>query len=156
MEPCRTIDGSSTTDVTTVQRVTKKSSDELLRKFADDDEAGSKANPQELMIVMMRVVSKRRKRSSRREFDDGDTCFDISTSALAERSSLLAPVIRKQSVLVRQLGIGRSRLRVIKDIKNKSVLAVIEKTWRKTLEGASKLLLEKRYNRHRRLINDVV
>ncbi|KAF2289476.1 hypothetical protein GH714_036537 [Hevea brasiliensis] len=29
-------------------------------------------------------------------------------------------------------------------------------TWRKTLEGASKVFLEKHYNRHRRLISEVV
>lgn len=29
-------------------------------------------------------------------------------------------------------------------------------TWRRTVEGASRVLLEKHYNRHKRLINDSV
>lgn len=29
-------------------------------------------------------------------------------------------------------------------------------TWRKTVEGASRVFMEKHYNRHKRLINDVV
>lgn len=33
---------------------------------------------------------------------------------------------------------------------------VIVQTWRRTIEGASKVFMEKHYNRHKRLINDIV
>ncbi|EEF31662.1 uncharacterized protein LOC8267068 [Ricinus communis] len=144
----------------TVQHVTKKSSDELLRKFAevgDDDNDTAEA----------KKMSKRRKRSIRKDntaaaggrgevssLSCESPAHCNTTSALVERRSLL-PVVTRKSVLLRQLGIGRSQLRA-RDIKNKSILVALEKTWRKTLEGASKVLLEKHYNRHRRLINDVV
>jgi len=29
-------------------------------------------------------------------------------------------------------------------------------TWRRTVEGASRVFMEKHYNRHKRLINDIV
>ncbi|KAF9680710.1 hypothetical protein SADUNF_Sadunf06G0149900 [Salix dunnii] len=34
--------------------------------------------------------------------------------------------------------------------------SLLPPTWRKTVEGASKVFLEKHYNRHRRLINDMI
>ncbi|KAH7853517.1 hypothetical protein Vadar_003488 [Vaccinium darrowii] len=120
----------------TVQHVTKASSDELLRKFA---EIGSKSDD----------TKRRRKRTRPAAGSIDDQC-----AGLVERKSLLPPVDRRSAALVRRLGMGRSRLRA-RGFKNKSVLGTIEKTWRRTVEGALKVFLEKHHNRHKRLINEV-
>ncbi|GMJ02297.1 hypothetical protein like AT2G42110 [Hibiscus trionum] len=128
-----------------VQHVTKKSSDELLRKFADDDDKGTVFR-KELGVMSV----KRRKKSgwgrSRRE-SWGES---PSNNGIVERKWLLPPASRR-STLLKQLGQLRGR-----EMRNKSVFGTIEKTWRKTIEGASRVFMEKHYNRHRRLINDVV
>ncbi|OMO59957.1 hypothetical protein COLO4_33982 [Corchorus olitorius] len=141
-----------------VQHVTKKSSDELLRKFAElEDEDGGDKGPARKEL---RVVVKRRKRSGgaaalrRREGDLSQCESPSGNGSLVERKWLLPPATRR-SKLLRQLGIGRSQIRA-REIRNKSLFGTIEKTWRKTVEGASKVFMEKHYNRHRRLINDVV
>ncbi|KDP24625.1 hypothetical protein JCGZ_25541 [Jatropha curcas] len=141
------MDSASTNSTTTVQHVTKKSSDELLRKFAEVEDDNDEAK-KELKLSKRRKI---RSKQARKEV----ACESPShySNSLVEKRSLLPPVTRK-SVLLRQLGIGRSQLRA-RDFKNKSVFVAIEKTWRKTLEGASRVLLEKHYNRHRRLISDV-
>ncbi|KAK6232289.1 hypothetical protein QUC31_010484 [Theobroma cacao] len=142
-----------------VQHVTKKSSDELLRKFAelegDDDDKGPARKE-------LRVVVKRRKRSTgtalRRREGDYSQCESPSgngSTSLTERKWLLPPAVTRRSALLRQLGIGRSQIRA-REIRNRSLFGTIEKTWRKTIEGASKVFMEKHYNRHRRLVNDVV
>ncbi|KAF5750662.1 hypothetical protein HS088_TW03G01001 [Tripterygium wilfordii] len=124
-----------------VQRVNKKSSDELLKKFADDEPDPAPS----------RLAKRRKKREV-----GGDSCESPNShsSSLTERRSLLPPAASK-SALLRQFRICRSRLRA-KGIKNKSLFGTIEKTWRRTVEGASRVFMEKHYNRHRRLINDVV
>ncbi|WCJ34012.1 hypothetical protein M5689_015338 [Euphorbia peplus] len=134
-------------EASTVQHVTKKSSDELLRKFAElgEDEAGADKK------AIVRVAKRRKRRSGAEDQDQ----VRVSECYKVERRSLLLPPVTRKSVILRQLGIGRSQLRA-RDIKNKSILVAIEKTWRKTLEGASRVLLDKRYNRHKRLISDVV
>ncbi|KAJ6330680.1 hypothetical protein OIU76_009304 [Salix suchowensis] len=133
----------------TVQHVTKKSSDELLRKFAETSDGAKK--------LELATVLKRRK--TRRDLGSGNLCespsYCKSSSSLAERRSLLPPASTRKSLLLRQLGIGRLQLKA-RDTKNRSILASIDKTWRKTVEGASKVFLEKHYNRHRRLINDMI
>lgn len=119
------------------------------------DEVANEAKKLESARVLRRKSKRRR---TRRDIEGGNSCESPShynsSSTLVERRSLLPPVTRK-SALLRQLGIGRSQLKA-RDIKNKSILASIKKTWRKTLEGASKVLLEKHCSRHRRLINDLV
>ncbi|XVE61259.1 hypothetical protein DITRI_Ditri06bG0025400 [Diplodiscus trichospermus] len=146
-------------DSVQVQHVTKKSSDELLRKFAEleDDENKGGAVRKEL-----RMVLKRRKRSGwarRRESGGHGQCESPSgngsSASLVERKWLLPPAATRRSTLRRQLGIGKSQLRA-REIRNRSLFGTIEKTWRKTIEGASKIFMEKHYNRHRRLVNDVV
>ncbi|KAK8497684.1 hypothetical protein V6N13_025112 [Hibiscus sabdariffa] len=135
-----------------VQHVTKKSSDELLRKFADDD------NDDKEYLRVMAVKRRKRTGSGRpRRESSGATghCGSPSNNGLVERKWLLPPAATRRSTLLKQLGMGRSQLRG-RDIRNKSVFATIEKTWRKTIEGASRVFMEKHYNRHRRLINDVV
>ncbi|KAB1216452.1 hypothetical protein CJ030_MR4G029058 [Morella rubra] len=130
-----------------VQHVNKKSSDELLRKFAEMGSGSAKAPARKELRV-----SKRRKMS--RAMEEGEQCE--SPSSLLERRSLLPLGATRRSALLRQLGIGRSRLSA-RDIKSRSFLGTIEKTWHKTVEGASKVFMEKHYHRHKRLINyDIV
>ncbi|KAJ7976004.1 ABC transporter ATP-binding/permease protein like [Quillaja saponaria] len=133
-----------------VQHVNKKSSDELLRKFAElDNEAPAKKD--------LRLAKRRRKLNSRAIREGGDQYDNPSNGStrLVERRSLLPPAVTRRSALLRQLGIGRSQLRA-RDIRNKSLMGTIEKTWRRTVEGAYKVFMEKHYNQHRRLINDIV
>ncbi|XP_022766809.1 uncharacterized protein LOC111311574 [Durio zibethinus] len=140
-----------------VQHVTKKSSDELLRKFAElEDDAAHKCSARKELRV---VVVKRRKTARRRESGGYSQCEspsgNESSTSLVERKWLLPPAATRRSTLLRQLGVGRSHLRA-REIKSRSLFGTIEKTWRKTIGGASKIFMEKHYNRHRRLINDVV
>ncbi|XP_010517720.1 PREDICTED: uncharacterized protein LOC104793128 [Camelina sativa] len=132
------------TNPTKITHVNKKSSDELLRKFADPDDDVEESKS-----------TKRRKKSqdkiSTRE-NDADN-IESNVIGLVERKRLLlaAPAASKRrSLFLRQLASGKSQLR------NKSLVRTIGKTWRKTMEGASRVFIEKHYNRHRRLINDVV
>ncbi|XP_021894017.1 uncharacterized protein LOC110811761 [Carica papaya] len=132
-----------TNENTKVQHVTKKSSDELLRKFAEleSDPADEAAARKELRLAKRR----RRVAGKLRGSDNG-------SGSLVEIKWLLPPATRR-CALVRQLGIGRSMIKA-RDLRNKSFIGTIEKTWRKTVEGASRVFMEKHYNRHRRLIND--
>ncbi|KAE9465941.1 hypothetical protein C3L33_02105, partial [Rhododendron williamsianum] len=117
----------------TVQHVTKASSDELLRKFAQTGD------------------TKRCRKKTR----PAAGVIDDQSAGLVERKSLLPPAAdRRSAALIRRLGMGRSRLKA-RGFKNKSVLGTIEKTWRNTIEGASKVFLEKHRNRHKRLINEI-
>uniref|UniRef100_A0A6N2MQM4 Uncharacterized protein n=1 Tax=Salix viminalis TaxID=40686 RepID=A0A6N2MQM4_SALVM len=127
----------------TVQHVTKKSSDELLRKFAETSDGAKK-------LELANGVKKEEDKKG-----SWNPSYYKSSSSLAERRSLLPPAPTRKSLLLRQLGIGRLQLKA-RDAKNRSILASIDKTWRKTVEGASKVFLEKHYNRHRRLINDMI
>ncbi|XP_062005509.1 uncharacterized protein LOC133722654 [Rosa rugosa] len=154
MDPPASIPTSAAATATasaSVQHVTKRSSDELLRKFADScNEAEASAKKKAI-----RALSKQRKRSRKSgEFDQSESPSNGKSSSLVERRSLL-PVVagtKNKGLLLRQLGVhGRSR-----DIRNKSLFGTIHKTWRRTIEGASKVFMEKHYNRHRRLINDIV
>lgn len=86
----------------TVQHVPKKSSDELLAKFAQLSSDDHK--------------NKRRKK----------TQSETPSAALVERRSLLPPALTRKSALLRQLGIGRVRLKA-RDLRNKSLLATIDK-----------------------------
>ncbi|KAI9152872.1 hypothetical protein LWI28_002358 [Acer negundo] len=136
-----------------VQHINKKSSDELLRKFA---QVGSDSIGKEVVVLR---VSKRPKRSSTRTTRDStDECpSNNGSSSLVERKWLLPPAAAtRRSALLRQLGIGRSHLRSSRDINNRSLFGTIEKTWRRTVQGASRVFMEKHYNRHKRLINDVL
>ncbi|CAK8543354.1 unnamed protein product [Lathyrus sativus] len=133
---------SPTATVTTatdakVQRVTKKSSDELLRKFA---EVGTNQK-KELRII------KRRKKMKENQCENQSP--SKTGTAVVERRSLLPPTVSRRSVLLRQLR--------VRDNRNKSsILGTIQKTWRRTVEGASRVFMEKHYHRHKRLINDIV
>ncbi|GLT77942.1 hypothetical protein SLA2020_494950 [Shorea laevis] len=137
-----------------VQHVNKKSSDELLKKFAElGSDSGDEAPVARKELLRLSKRQKIRSRIAR----DGDQCESPlnGSTRLLERRSLLPLSATRRSALLRQLGIGRSQFRA-RDIKNKSLLGTIEKTWRKTVEGASKVFIEKHYHRHKRLINDIV
>ncbi|CAH8390191.1 unnamed protein product [Eruca vesicaria subsp. sativa] len=128
---------------TQTQHVNRKSSDELLRKFADPDDDD-------------KSTKRRRKAATTNSKENGGADVESNTSSsttgLVERKRLLlAPAASKRrSLFLRQIASGKSHL------KNKSLVRTIGKTWRKTMEGASRVFIEKHYNRHRRLINDVV
>ncbi|KAK2965549.1 hypothetical protein RJ640_016691, partial [Escallonia rubra] len=137
-----------------VQHVTKASSDELLSKFA---EVGSDSNGKKASAKKDLREAKRRKRSQNaREGDHCDSPLSSGNGSLVERKSLLpsAAAARRSAGLIRQLGIGRAKVRT-RGLKNKSILGTIEKTWRRTVERASKVFMETHYNRHKRLINDI-
>ncbi|CAL5193550.1 unnamed protein product [Lathyrus oleraceus] len=137
ISPTATTLTTTTTADSKVQRVTKKSSDELLRKFA---EVGTNEK-KELRIIKRRKKMKENQRESQSPSKAG--------AAVVERRSLLPPTVNRRSVLLRQL---RAR-----DNRNKSsILGTIQKTWRRTVEGASRVFMEKHYHRHKRLINDIV
>ncbi|KAH6812758.1 hypothetical protein C2S51_021776 [Perilla frutescens var. frutescens] len=134
-------------NITRVQHVAKASSDQLLRKFA---EVGNDSNGK-----IPAKDSRLAKRVKRNQESAGDGNAKTSASTLAERKSLLPPAAapRKPAALMRRLGISRAKIKA-RDIKNRSIITAIEKTWRRTVEGASRVLMEKHYNRHKRLIND--
>ncbi|XP_028777625.1 uncharacterized protein LOC114734220 [Neltuma alba] len=122
-----------------VQHVAKKSSDQLLQKFAHLD-------------------SRSPKLKSKRRITVAESCCRSPShggSALVERRSLLPLASTSRSALLRQLGIARARLKA-RDIRNRSVFGTLEKTWRSTVEGASRVFMEKHYHRHKRLISDIV
>ncbi|KAL6337441.1 hypothetical protein AAG906_036755 [Vitis piasezkii] len=130
-----------------VQHVTKASSDQLLRKFAQA--GGDDAPAKELRVVKRRKKSRRSREGHNRESPPN------GSSGVVEKRSLLPPATRRSVALLLQLGIGRSQLRV-RDLRNKSILGAIEKTWRRTIKGASKVLIERHYNQHKRLINEAM
>ncbi|CAL5344847.1 unnamed protein product [Camellia sinensis] len=162
------MDSGSAPATAKVQHLTKASSDELLRKFA---EVGSESKDKATAKKELSQLAKRRRHHRKkitRENDFGDDeqyCENPSSSSLSRRASLverksLLPAVaastRMSSALIRQLGIGigRSRLRS-REFKNLSIFATIDKTWRKTVDRASKVFLEMHYNQHKRLINDI-
>ncbi|XP_057507706.1 uncharacterized protein LOC130790698 [Actinidia eriantha] len=124
----------------TVQHVTKASSDQLLQKFAQ-------VRPESDGKKVLQLAKRRRKRIAA---ETDDQCDSPSI-----RRALLPPAVAKLRSLavIRRLGIGRSRTR-FREFKSKSILVTIGK-WRRTVEGASKVFLEKHHNRHKRLINDI-
>ncbi|XP_008786724.1 uncharacterized protein LOC103704959 [Phoenix dactylifera] len=153
------------TSCTTVENVTRASSDELLRKFAelDADPPVRSSRPS----VRLPIV--RRNRS--RRVMSGLAARDLATGGaetpstrrrrsggLAEWKALLPPTAssRRSASLLRRMGIGRSEIGPGDAVGLKLLLAALEKTWCKTMEGASKMFVEKHCNKHVRLISDIV
>ncbi|KAL8456354.1 hypothetical protein ACS0TY_033708 [Phlomoides rotata] len=132
-----------------VQHVAKTSSDQLLRKFA---EVGSDPND-DVSAKELRLA----KRVKRRVAKECGSSESNSVKSLGERKSLLppaAPSRKPAAALLRRLGMSKPKVRARDIIKNKSIIIAIHKTWRRTIDGASRVLVEKHYNRHKRLIND--
>ncbi|KAD3336312.1 hypothetical protein R6Q59_028457 [Mikania micrantha] len=136
-----------------VQHLTKASSDQLLSKFAELDSPDDHRPKNSLRLF------KRQKRSAQSIQPASQFSSEFTGGTLlSERKSLLPPVAsaRRSSgatTLVRQLKVGRSHFRA-KNFKKRSFFGSIEKTWQRTLDGASKVFMEKQYNRHKRLLND--
>ncbi|XP_072984231.1 uncharacterized protein [Typha latifolia] len=153
----------------TVQHVTKASSDELLRKFADPDADPAVRSPRQVshrQLLVLRTPALRRKRSSRRVasgLSARDLTAGVDTASRRRRScgggaaewkaALLLPTsARKPAPLVRRMGIGRWE-----DATGVGILlAALEKTWRRTIEGTSKMFVQKHCSNHVRLISDIV
>ncbi|XP_047329389.1 uncharacterized protein LOC124932756 [Impatiens glandulifera] len=134
---------------TRVQHITKTSSDELLKKFA---EVGSESKDRVLAKKELRLWKQQCWKRTR-----SDQCDSPSNrrSSLGDKKSLIPPasVWPRKSSSSALIRFSRSRLRA-RDFKNKSIFKAIEKTWCKTIDGATKILMDKHYNRHKRLIND--
>ncbi|XP_074587925.1 uncharacterized protein LOC141843795 [Curcuma longa] len=160
------------TAVPNVQRVSKASSDELLRKFAelDADPPARPYSPRPPSSATARIFAPMdvRKKSCRaiaalssREltssYTDGRPARRRRTSAgPAEWKSLLPLANRRPSSksLLRRIGIQRSD-DAAPGIGLFLVIA-LEKTWRKTMASASKMIVEKHCQKHVRLISDNV
>ncbi|KMZ61191.1 hypothetical protein ZOSMA_54G01220 [Zostera marina] len=148
-----------------VQQVTKASSDKLLSKFAelDSSEPARKSKSSSSKLQLIRGPIERKRLSSRRGLA---STTNVSSSSygrdlsqptkkmkLAERKSLLLPTTfrRRSTAIVRPIGRAREIYAV------GVVMAVFEKTWRKTLEGASRIMVERHCgSSHTRLLSDVV
>ncbi|KAG6476493.1 uncharacterized protein LOC122024966 [Zingiber officinale] len=163
------------TAVPNVQRVNKASSDELLRKFAELD-ADPPARPYSLprpssttariftpMAVRKKscrainALSSRELISSSSSYADGRPARRGRTSAgQAEWKSLLPLSNRRSSSksLLRRIGVRRS------DDAAPGIglffAIALQKTWRKTMASASKMIVEKHCPKHVRLISDNV
>ncbi|URD77291.1 hypothetical protein MUK42_05422 [Musa troglodytarum] len=135
-----------------VQHVSKASSDELLRKFAELDD-GTPAGPSALLRHAPPLVTRKK---SRRTGDEAVRARKRrkSKGGLAERKSLLPVSNRRPVSLLRKMGIRRPEdgapgIGLV-------LAMALEKTWRKTVEGASKVFVEKHCHKHVRLISDMV
>lgn len=142
-----------------VQRVTKASSDELLRKFADPDARQPTTPPR-------RSLALRRKRSSRRVASGLSARDSDASAALAApkrrrsiggsadwRAGLLLPTTTA-AASARKAQARRARLDDAAGIG--ILLAALERTWRKTVAGASKMFVERHRTNHVLLISDMV
>ncbi|CAH1427495.1 unnamed protein product [Lactuca virosa] len=136
------------TPTVAIQHVTKASSNEILKKFI---ELASPDRP-----------SKKSSRLSKRQkiYAQSLTLITCESSEfigtlVIQRKSLLPPILsghRSSGTrkLISHIKVGRAQLRS----RNRSVFETIEKTWQRTLDGAPKMLKEKQYNRHKRLLSD--
>ncbi|KAI3984279.1 hypothetical protein MKX01_011233 [Papaver californicum] len=143
---------ATTAQANVIQHVNKVSSDQLLRKFAAVEEDCLSKEKQDS------ILKRDRKRCKKDTDANKENENSPSRNMIVERRSLLPVTNRRSSSgLLRKIGIGRSS-QVIKarEMKNKSFVRAIGKTWRKTVEVASKVFVEKHYGRHNRLINDFV
>ncbi|KAM0886384.1 hypothetical protein ACQ4PT_029728 [Festuca glaucescens] len=146
-----------------VQHVAKASSDELLRKFADPDDDASK---NQHLTPPRRSLALRRKRSSRRVAsglsarDSDATGTDLAAPKRRRsiggstdwRAGLLLPTTTASSAR-KGGGGGAGRL---DEAGIALFLAALERTWRKTVRGASKMFVERHRTSHVQLISDMV
>ncbi|RAL51784.1 unnamed protein product [Cuscuta campestris] len=131
-----------------VQHVARASSDELLRKFA---EVGSASEDERELRLVKRLRRSETASGRRRHRGGGREAANCSGgSAVVERMSLII----SPAAPVRHFGIGKVRVRSM-DLRTRSFVGTLKKTWRKTIEGASNVFIEKQYNGHKRLINDI-
>ncbi|KAI9122233.1 hypothetical protein K1719_006922 [Acacia pycnantha] len=121
-----------------VQHITKKSSDELLRKFADD----SDKKPQKKKDLR---ATKRRNKNWAVTSDGECESPSSGSTTLVERRSLLPT---RRPAMLQLLRIESAQLRP-RDVGNEFLLSFIEKVWRRTIQGASRVFIEKHYYRHK-------
>ncbi|THU67096.1 hypothetical protein C4D60_Mb05t21050 [Musa balbisiana] len=149
-----------------VQHVSKASSDELLRKFAEIDADPPARAPAHLLRAPIVVRKKSRRAvsalSARELSSPSDEAIRAtrrrrrrSSGGLGEWKSLLPISNRRPASLLRRMGIRRSEDGGASGIAL-FLAAALEKTWRKTVEGASKMFVEKQRQNHVRLISDMV
>ncbi|GJN30163.1 hypothetical protein PR202_gb18449 [Eleusine coracana subsp. coracana] len=149
-----------------VQHVAKASSDELLRKFADPDARSPVTPPR-------RSLALRRKRSSRRVASglsarDSDAWAAGTTELAAPkrrrsiggstdwRAGLLLPTTTA-AASARKAQVRRGGAARLDDAAGIGLLlAALERTWRKTVAGASKMFVERHRTNHVLLISDMV
>uniref|UniRef100_A0ACD5WEN0 Uncharacterized protein n=1 Tax=Avena sativa TaxID=4498 RepID=A0ACD5WEN0_AVESA len=154
-----------------VQHVAKASSDQLLRKFADPDDDAKK--PQQL-TPPRRSLALRRKRSSRRVAsglsarDSDATGTDLAAPKRRRsiggstdwRAGLLLPTSTGASSARKGAGGGGARrgggAGRLDEAGIAHFLAALERTWRKTVAGASKMFVERHRSSHVQLISDMV
>ncbi|XP_066359772.1 uncharacterized protein [Miscanthus floridulus] len=151
-----------------VQHVGRASSDELLRKFADPDARRPAATPPPRSLAL------RRKRSSRR-VASGLSARDSDASAAAAGFTgvELAPPKRRRSIggsadwragLLLPTSTPAASARKAQARRARAddaagiglLLAALERTWRKTVAGASKMFVERHRTNHVLLISDMV
>ncbi|XP_040378507.1 uncharacterized protein LOC102722284 [Oryza brachyantha] len=143
-----------------VQHVARASSDELLRKFADPDAHAKQIAPPRRSLAL------RRKRSSRR--------VASGLSARDSESELAAPKRRRSvggstewkaglllpttTASARKAAASHSRRGArLDDAAGIGILlSALERTWRKTVAGASKMFVERHRTDHVLLISDMV
>ncbi|OEL22053.1 hypothetical protein BAE44_0016933 [Dichanthelium oligosanthes] len=150
-----------------VQHVAKASSDELLRKFADPDARHLATTPPRRSLAL------RRKRSSRR-VASGLSARD-SDAAAAGATDLAAPKRRRSiggsadwraglllptTTAAASARKGQARRGGASRLDDAAgiglLLAALERTWRKTVAGASKMFVERHRTNHVLLISDMV
>ncbi|KAL1821098.1 hypothetical protein DCAR_0417482 [Daucus carota subsp. sativus] len=144
------MEGGAAAATAKVEHITKASSVELLSKFA---QVSSKSNNNKLALPLVKKKNKNLRLSTKRqkinrEKPDGTNYESLLNNCAADRKSLLAPAANRKST-------ASIRLAKARNLKNKSLLGSLQKTWRKTVEGASKIFIERHYNRHKRLISDL-
>ncbi|RCV46751.1 hypothetical protein SEVIR_9G560500v4 [Setaria viridis] len=150
-----------------VQHVAKASSDELLRKFADPDARHLATTPPRRSLAL------RRKRSSRR-VASGLSARDSEASASAGAAELAAPKRRRSiggsadwraglllpTTTAASARKGQARRGGAARLDDAAgiglILAALERTWRKTVAGASKMFVERHRTNHVLLISDMV
>ncbi|KAF7055882.1 hypothetical protein CFC21_063361 [Triticum aestivum] len=160
-------------EAVSVQHVAKASSDELLRKFADPDDDDAK---QRQLTPPRRSLALRRKRSSRR-VASGLSARDSGTASGAGlelaapkrrrsiggstdwRAGLLLPTTTASSSSSARKTGGPARAKRGARLDEAGVahfLAALERTWKKTVAGASRMFVERHRSSHVQLISDMV
>ncbi|KAF0911069.1 hypothetical protein E2562_005453 [Oryza meyeriana var. granulata] len=148
-----------------VQHVAKASSDELLRKFADPD-AHCKATPPRRSLGLRRKRSSRRVASglSARDSESGASGMELAApkrrrsigGSTEWKAGLLLPTTTASARKGSSTSHSRRGARLDDAAGIGLLLAALERTWRKTVAGASKMFVERHRTNHVLLISDMV
>ncbi|KAF7062073.1 hypothetical protein CFC21_068716 [Triticum aestivum] len=162
-------------EAVSVQHVAKASSDELLRKFADPDDGDSsnqRSTPPRRSLALRRKRSSRRVASGLSARDSSASGADLELAAPKRRRSiggstdwrvgLLLPTTTtasSSSAAARKGNGGHARAKRGARLDEAGVahfLAALERTWKKTVAGASRMFVERHRSSHVQLISDMV